>query len=58
MVQWLRAQALFPEDLGSIPTTHMQLTNIFISGPKEILTADTRHAYGAQTYMQTKHLYM
>jgi hypothetical protein len=36
MAQWLRAQTDLPEDTGSIPSTHLQLTTACNTRPSKV----------------------
>jgi hypothetical protein len=56
MAQKLRAMVAFPEDPGSIPSTHGGSQPSVTPGL--LASIDTRHACDVQIYMQGKHPYM
>jgi len=59
MVQWLRALAAFPEDSGSIPSTHMAAHSHSHLTPVPVPSSDpigTKYSHTTHTYMQAKPL--
>jgi hypothetical protein len=49
MDQWLRAVAAFPEDLGSIPSTHIGSSHLSITPVPGLLTPSPRQTYRQNT---------
>ena len=57
MAQWLRAQTDLPEDTGSIPSTHLQLTTACNTRPSKVdALFGPQQALGPHIH-KAKHLY-
>lgn len=55
MAQWFHTLAALPEDLDSIPNTHMWLTTVCDTSPKEAYTSALLWYLDSQIYMYCKH---
>jgi hypothetical protein len=51
MAKWLRALAVFPENLGSVPSTHVSLRLSATPVPEDLLASlDIAHKWGTNIH--------